>query len=320
MATRPDYGLVVIAASAGGLPALQRVLSSLPARFPLPIAVVQHRTARRPDPLLEILNQWSTLPVKAAIPGQPILPGSVYLARPDLHLIVNPDRTFGLTDGGRIRFGPDGLLYITTGDAANTSLAQDVASLAGKILRINKDATTPRTNPFGSPVFSFGHRNPQGLDWHPATGDLWASEHGNVNNDEINVIDAGANYGWPRIEAGQSMPGMRTPVTFYNPAIAPTAIAPVALRTLCSPGSGDSKRPNTCPPRRTVNAVTPSANVTSVACQSAPSARPNVWTRLRTIGASAAASGLSTPSRVNPARGTRFTSRRKASRTASRSA
>jgi len=97
-----------------------------------------------------------------------------------------------------------------------------VASLAGKILRINPDGTTPRDNPFSSRVYSYGHRNPQGLDWHPVTGDLWASEHGNTGNDEINVIQRGVNYGWPRIEGSQSMPGMQTPITFYNPAIAPS--------------------------------------------------------------------------------------------------
>jgi glucose/arabinose dehydrogenase len=125
-------------------------------------------------------------------------------------------------DGGRLRFGPDDLLYVTTGDSANESLGQDLASYAGKILRLNRDGTTPRDNPFGSPIYSSGHRNPQGLDWNPLTGDLWASEHGPTGNDEINVIRAGANYGWPRIEGGATMPGMETPIVFYNPAIAPS--------------------------------------------------------------------------------------------------
>ncbi len=125
-------------------------------------------------------------------------------------------------DGGRLRFGPDEHLYITTGDAGVTSLAQDVASLAGKILRVDRDGRTPPGNPFSSPVWSYGHRNPQGIDWHPVTGDLWASEHGNAGNDEINLIEAGANYGWPRIEADQTLPGMRQPIAFYGSAIAPS--------------------------------------------------------------------------------------------------
>lgn len=125
-------------------------------------------------------------------------------------------------DGGRLRLGPDGLLYVTTGDANNMSLAQDLASPAGKILRLNRDGTTPRDNAFGSPIYSYGHRNPQGIDWHPATGDLWSSEHGAAGNDEINVIRAAVNFGWPRIEGAATMPGMDAPVVFYGSAIAPS--------------------------------------------------------------------------------------------------
>lgn len=125
-------------------------------------------------------------------------------------------------DGGRVRFGPDGLLYVTTGDAANASLAQDVASIAGKILRLNRDGTTPRDNPFSSPIYSYGHRNPQGIDWHPVTGRPFASEHGNSGNDEVNAIEPGVNFGWPRIEGSQTMPNMRTPLVFFNPAVAPS--------------------------------------------------------------------------------------------------
>lgn len=113
-------------------------------------------------------------------------------------------------DGGRIKFGPDGKLYVATGDASNASLSQDVDSLAGKILRINPDGTIPADNPFeNSPVYSYGHRNPQGFDWDPATGVLVATEHGpsgerGFAHDEINIVKPGKNYGWPEIVGDES--------------------------------------------------------------------------------------------------------------------
>ena len=120
-------------------------------------------------------------------------------------------------DGGRIKFGPDGKLYITTGDAANADLAQDKNSIAGKILRINSDGTIPEDNPFGdSPIYSIGHRNPQGLDWDES-GRLVATEHGpsgfyGLAHDEINLIEPGLNYGWPDIIGPQESEGLITPI------------------------------------------------------------------------------------------------------------
>ncbi|HKW03243.1 MAG TPA: PQQ-dependent sugar dehydrogenase [Vicinamibacterales bacterium] len=128
-------------------------------------------------------------------------------------------------DGGRIKFGPDGKLYITMGDAANTSNPQSFGSFNGKILRVNDDASTPADNPFGGPIWTLGHRNPQGIAWHPATGDLWGTEHGNVGNDEVNLLRKGRNYGWPVIEGAATRPDMEAPVRFYSPSIAPSGAA-----------------------------------------------------------------------------------------------
>jgi glucose/arabinose dehydrogenase len=128
-------------------------------------------------------------------------------------------------NGSRVKFGSNGLLYVSLGDAAEPSVAQDVASLNGKFLRLNDDGTSAAGNRFASPVYTFGHRNPQGMDWHPVSGDLWATEHGQTGNDEVNVIESGVNYGWPAIEGNQTRPDMVTPVVFYNPAVAPSGAA-----------------------------------------------------------------------------------------------
>ncbi|PYI51762.1 PQQ-dependent sugar dehydrogenase [Paenibacillus flagellatus] len=115
-------------------------------------------------------------------------------------------------DGGRIRFGPDGMLYVTVGDAEERELSQAPGSLAGKILRLMPDGTVPADNPDPkSPVWSMGHRNPQGLAWQPGAGKLFSSEHGQTYKDEINVIEKGANYGWPLIEGDQTEPKQPVP-------------------------------------------------------------------------------------------------------------
>lgn len=110
-------------------------------------------------------------------------------------------------DGGRLKIGPDQKLYITTGDTGNSFLAQDLTSMAGKILRIELDGSIPEDNPFpGSPIYSFGHRNPEGLAWN-ANNVLYASEHGQSAHDEINIIQPGVNYGWPLVQGEEEMRG-----------------------------------------------------------------------------------------------------------------
>ncbi len=114
--------------------------------------------------------------------------------------------------GGRLEIGPDNKLYATAGDATEPSLAQDKNALAGKILRLNLDGSIPNDNPFqNSYVYSYGHRNSQGIVWAP-DGTMYASEHGNNRNDEINRIEPGQNYGWPVIEGNVSQEGMMTPI------------------------------------------------------------------------------------------------------------
>jgi glucose/arabinose dehydrogenase len=119
-------------------------------------------------------------------------------------------------DGGRIKFGPDGMLYVTTGDAGDTANSQDRSSLGGKILRISPDGSVPEDNPFpNSPVYSYGHRNVEGLAWD-ADGQLFASEFGQNRWDEVNRILAGENYGWPAVEGeGGEDQGYIDPITVW---------------------------------------------------------------------------------------------------------
>ncbi len=133
--------------------------------------------------------------------------------------------------GSRIAFGPDGKLYITTGDATNRADAQNIALLVGKTLRLNPDGSIPADNPYPlSPVWSSGHRNAQGITWDERTGEQYQSEHGPsvfdgpAGGDEINLVVRGGNYGWPLVSHGETKEGTLAPIQMFTPAEAPGSL------------------------------------------------------------------------------------------------
>ncbi len=156
-------------------------------------------------------------------------------------LVVEPKSSGGRHFGSRLGFGPDGQLYVTSGERGEPERAQDLGDLAGTVIRLTADGAVPPDNPFiGRPgarpeIFSYGHRNPQGLAIDRATGRIWAVEHGPRGGDELNLIRPGANYGWPvitygmsyagfKIGEGSAKPGMAQPATHWVPSISPSGL------------------------------------------------------------------------------------------------
>lgn len=157
-------------------------------------------------------------------------------------LVVRPKSGGGLHFGSRLVIGRDGHLYVTLGDRGDAQQAQDPGGLAGSVARVTEHGKAPPDNPFvGRPgarpeIYTYGHRNPQGLALHPETGQVWEAEHGPKGGDEINILRPGENYGWPvitygrgydgsKIGEGTSRPGMAQPVRYWVPSISPSGMA-----------------------------------------------------------------------------------------------
>ena len=153
-----------------------------------------------------------------------------------------PRTSGGLHFGSRVVFDRAGFLYVTCGERYQMQRAQNLADLGGKVVRLRDDGTVPADNPFigregaRPEIFSYGHRNPQGMAMHPGTGRIWLVEHGPRGGDELNLLKAGANYGWPRathgidysgstISQNKSLPGMEDPVRVWVPSISPSGLA-----------------------------------------------------------------------------------------------
>jgi len=172
------------------------------------------------------LFAYSTAADGNRVERMPILgePGDLSLGPPTT--VIDGIPSASNHNGGRIAFGPDGMLYVTTGDAGERESAQDVEALSGKILRLTADGGIPADNPFpGSPVYSYGHRNPQGIDWDNR-GTMYATEFGQDTWDELNVIEPGGNYGWPEVEGIAGDSDFIDPVQQWRPSEAsPSGIA-----------------------------------------------------------------------------------------------
>ena len=156
---------------------------------------------------------------------------------------ANPNSKRGQHFGSRIVFDNEGYLYFTIGDRGNRDVnPQNIKRDGGKVYRLHDDGRIPVSNPFVKErdakmaIFSYGHRNPQGMEKHPTTGEIWTHEHGPKGGDEINIIASGKNYGWPKASYGinysgtsftdkTSIPGMEDPIHHWTPSIAPSGMA-----------------------------------------------------------------------------------------------